>query len=412
MGKLSSYDELTSLAADDRIPVVDRSDTTQSASGTTKYVVPATLGSALGAGALPPGWIDASASPYNVVADGTFGANTGTDNTSAIQAALDAAGDMGALLPDWAQSNATPRFTGGGVVMLPPGIIRTGQLSIPNRVTLAGSSWGTALWLKNGVNDDAIVNADHAVQCSVRDLAIYGNASNQTAGHGIHFSNDVGTWDADLDESYDARHHLHNVLVYAPKQNGVVMYGRGSNYLHKVEVFGAGEQGFNLDQDNHLQFCIAEWCGYEGFYIGSGGGICTNCKSFFNGQVTADRGKGFKLEGGYEYLLSGCSAQDNWSDGFAFENVHGVTAYIAASSNGAGVASRAGILLNNAQGCWIAGVSQDLNRAMGGTRQAYALRLTGTNTANVVDLGDNNGSNTAGESTGTTTGNRIIIGIS
>ena len=78
--KITGYTALTSAAANDELVIVDVSDTTMAASGTTKNITTANLlAGASGAGAPV---FNVKAAPYNATGNGT------TDDTTAVQAAV------------------------------------------------------------------------------------------------------------------------------------------------------------------------------------------------------------------------------------------------------------------------------------------------------------------------------------
>ena len=109
--------------------------------------------------------LDAKA--YGAAGDGK------TDDTAALQAAIDAA-----------------RAAGGGTVVIPPGTYRTGTLAIDSRVHLEGSGIeATVLKLRDGANDDLLRTHNYAALAgsnrptgpfnfSVRDLTLDGNRAN------------------------------------------------------------------------------------------------------------------------------------------------------------------------------------------------------------------------------------------
>jgi hypothetical protein len=110
-------------------------------------------------------YFNVKSSPYNAQGDGT------TDDTSAIQAAIDAAYTQG-----------------GGRVFLPRGIYSTGHLTIKTNVLMFGEGMGvTIIKLRNAINDN-IIGGTAATNVSVRDMTLDSNRTNQTgpSGAGIN----------------------------------------------------------------------------------------------------------------------------------------------------------------------------------------------------------------------------------
>lgn len=101
------------------------------------------------------------------------------DDTEALQAALDAAGQ------------------GGGTVVVAPGVYLTRTLTIRSKVHLAGSGVeATVLKLRDGANGDLVRTIDHArlagtgsvggpFNWSIRDLTLDGNRARNTSGCGL-----------------------------------------------------------------------------------------------------------------------------------------------------------------------------------------------------------------------------------
>lgn len=105
-----------------------------------------------------------------------------TDDTAAIQAAINAAAAVGVLTPDLQYYATTPLFVGGGTVYVPPGVYIVTGLVLGNRVTLQGSGLGSIIKLKANTLFPVIRNAYAADMVCIRDLRIDGNKYNQTTG--------------------------------------------------------------------------------------------------------------------------------------------------------------------------------------------------------------------------------------
>jgi hypothetical protein len=147
MAKLTDKTALTDPASGDLIHVVDVSDTSENAAGSSKKVAISDL---------PKGFLDRVF--YNLKAvSSNIGA--GGDDTAAINAGL-------SLLP-----------SDGGVLLFPPGNYKFTSLTIPDRVVLMGSMYGTRL---EGTDKNAVMFAtgDYSGLCGMRVKAPYQMAQN------------------------------------------------------------------------------------------------------------------------------------------------------------------------------------------------------------------------------------------
>lgn len=138
--------------------LVDKADTTTADNGGT--VIVATDGTRL------------KRADSAVVYARSFGAkfDNATDDTSALQAAIDFVGDRG-----------------GGEVICPAGTAIFTGLTIPNYTTISGQgAIATTLKLKNSANSNGIVNDNvQPVLCRVRGIRLLGNDANNTSGGAV-----------------------------------------------------------------------------------------------------------------------------------------------------------------------------------------------------------------------------------
>jgi len=101
-----------------------------------------------------------------------------TDDTAAIQAALDAV-----------------KTAGGGLVYLPPGTYLHTQIKLRDDVELCGFSRGsTTLKLKASANANGVIKhaSDTGLNAALRHLTIDGNQDNNTSGGGIYWAGSTG----------------------------------------------------------------------------------------------------------------------------------------------------------------------------------------------------------------------------
>jgi hypothetical protein len=115
-------------------------------------------------------WAAVAVSTVNVK-DFSANGDGATDDTRAIQAAVDAASSAG-----------------GGIVRFPPGTYLTGQVSLKSNVWMVGVGWASVLKLKNNGNNYvlATVGTDYFDNITVANLQVDGNKANNSKGGGIY----------------------------------------------------------------------------------------------------------------------------------------------------------------------------------------------------------------------------------
>ncbi len=319
------------------------------------------------------------------VPDGTYlNFTAGTDNTTLIQAALDLAGTLG-----------------GGIVQLEPGVYRTGQLVLPNRVWLRGvGRRATVLQLKNSANAHVIINHlstnqtsdPNAKTCGVSDLGIHGNADNNTGTiHGIYFSQNPQFGQATSDDYHDAFHHVSNVWIEYCRNDGYKQDAMNESRLWSVYVHNCVGYGINLLFDAFAVSCTADNTGLAGFNCTGTSIRLDNCKAFSCGGVATDKsnGHGFLL-GNYQggVNLTNCEAQDNFGAGFYFNNGRGgIVTGCTADSNSVNVdGAYAGFHFNaNATGYQLTGCAAFERQVQAGrSPQANAVYFGSGCTGNAI----------------------------
>lgn len=294
---------------------------------------------------------------YGAVGDGT------TDDTAAIQAAIDEAA-----------------AAGGAVVWLGPYLYLVGQLVLQNRVQLIGSGMhSTVLKAKASLNDSVIVNyvsgdqvEANAEFCAVRNLMIDGDKDNQTSGDGIYFSTNPGTSDkADDDIDFDTHFLVENVLIYKANDLGFNADGRSESRLVNVHAYYCGSHGFSPAQDTYLVACSAGQCGGDGFYLDSPSERLYGCKAFYSSNA------GFHLTN-HGAELVGCEAQDNNHEGFLLDGCESciLSGAVADSNSRTGSGTYPGIYLYGAQACVVDILCMERGVANGGAGyQLYGIKF-------------------------------------
>lgn len=219
--KLPALTELTAPASGDLLYVVDVSDTTDDATGSSRKATVQTL---LGV--------------YNVRQHGATGDGS-TDDTTALQAAIDAA-----------------EAAGGGTVYVPTGTYRTSGLTIGDGVTLCGEGHlslikGVASMAAPVLKNDDQVNGNSDIV--VRDLAFDGNKS----GAGATDEYNV------LDIENVTRCRFENLYVkngrcYETLGQGVGLSLRLATYCHVSNLLAEGNEW------DGLQLSAATYCTVNG----------------------------------------------------------------------------------------------------------------------------------------------------
>jgi Pectate lyase superfamily protein len=269
------------------------------------------------------------------------GATTGSsDNTTAIQAALDAAGSAG-----------------GGIVTVPYGTFILSNFTIHGNTILRGQGRGSILKAKAGTSGNFLALNTPASDRGVVLENITIDANNQTSLTGIYLDN-TGV-------ASDSLHRLTNVCVLNSKVDGIHL---GPAVIETVlvgcYVYNSGRYGYNFDvgaTDNRIIGCSSALSLSHGFYIQGNNNHFTDCKAFYAGYTGSGWTSsihGFLLQPSAAQDLHcvqviGCEAQNNAQDGFRVD----------------GAAAGA-----SAQHIVIMGCVSDGNNEVAGTGNGYTLQ--------------------------------------
>lgn len=196
--------------------------------------------------------------PVRSITEGGFGAvgDDATDNTLAIQNLLD---DVAA--------------DGGGLVLVPKGIFRTGKLSVPTSVGIIGHGWTSVLKLKDSANtalieNDDLVNGNSGI--FLFNFKVDGNDANQT----LHDETTCALRFRKLSDS-----KIGNLYITGSTHHGIVI-----STFTRVELFGnhvTASRGIGLavavlaggtatDADLHNNYCYSN--GTDGIVVDAGDG--------------------------------------------------------------------------------------------------------------------------------------------
>jgi hypothetical protein len=238
--------------------------------------------------------IDVTSAPFRARGDGA------TDDTAAIQAAVDAAASAG-----------------GGTVFFPRGTFSATRITLRSRVTLLGANWlSSVLKLRTGSNRDFIVlETVDTEQVSIRDITVNGNSSGNSSGHAISLDNTAGVYT--FSDPYDL---FMNVFVENAAGDAwhITSGLRESRFFncHTKLAFG---HGFSIaGTDNFFTDCTAATSGQSGWFIANGNNQFVSCKAFSNGfrcTSYALEGEGFYIQNAARNKFVACEAQDNERSG-------------------------------------------------------------------------------------------------
>lgn len=307
---------------------------------------------------------------YNVKDYGAVG-DTDTDDTAAIQAALDAAGTAG-----------------GGVVYLPTGIYgTTSPLIIPQYVTICGADWNqgrtTVIKPKNTftgacclwTQDPSVAGYSGFNRGCVRNLTLDGSTAGsgvdgilvegRVAGFTLHqvalqFFSGNGLTSREALGNKPISFVMSNIFVYQCTGDGLHFNAGSDTSIVDCYVLGCGGNGYSLtDMANGLFVsCRAEWSGDNGFLItgnwtsdnGAGAASFTNCatdRSDHHGVLINSTGTGImnftslmcRRDGRNDLLGGGSYAAFAVSAATTPVVVNGITCFPGVDDNGTGVNS-------------------------------------------------------------------------
>jgi hypothetical protein len=272
------------------------------------YLRPAALGrlgAIVGEAPAPPapsarGWVEVGAGDSSLAAifdpidhgaayDGT------TDDSAAIQAAIDACSRAGGGIVDISATEQIQGTTAGARVRIDSTIIVKSSVWLRGRgavTAFVGNANPMFALPTSGVVPDRIAISDLFLQSPAGD-GIQISTAGTTGGHQLGW----------------LRLTLENITIadavgdafYQPNSGGVIE----TRYINCVSL-RAGGVGFEATAtDLFLMGCTAAQGVGHGFNIGGGNNKLSTCKSYGNS------GTGFNIQGAGRHLITGCEAQDN-----------------------------------------------------------------------------------------------------
>lgn len=324
---------------------------------------------------------------FGAVGDGS------TDDTSAFQAALNAAGAVGA-------SGAS------STVIVPPGIYRVGPLVVKHRTTFRGAGPGATTLkaissIANGsylIKNDT-TNTTAARMVTVADMRLQGNVSGQGANvvHGLCFDgSNTGL------EYNDMRAQARNMVIEDFTGDCVTLTSNGTCQLESIQAWNSQGNGFVVGIDSEITNCDAGSCGKNGFDL-TGNTQISNCKAWFSGYyngsvvsgtIAAGHGHGFKWDSNTSGSVgANLYAQDNAATGFNLLNSNRVvvTGYNVDSNNNVASGTSNQIEINNSFNCVLTGGFNLDRNPPNAARPVSGLKIFNGSTNNVVQFLTNSG---------------------
>lgn len=263
----------------------------------------------------------ASVKQFGAVGDGV------TDDTAAIQAAIDATA-----------------AAGGGKVFIPAGVyIISASITLKANVLVEGEFGGTMIEMADDANlNGMFVSSGPIPFFGLRDMILNGNRSGQSGFPGTsvglrlaHSSTSAAFGGNSLinsgNEINDAYARVENLIIVAVDGDGI--QGAGS-VVHARNVIVVGCHGIGIStaiNDAEWWGCTAGGCSEEGWLCFAGSGRYYGCKAFFvgtgfnpsNGTYgNYANGCGFRITNRNQFFI-GCEGQDTDGPAFRIQNADG-----------------------------------------------------------------------------------------
>ena len=336
MSRITDYTALGAIAAADLLPVVDVSDTTMAATGTTKKTTPANLGVRRPA-TLVVAASNASAA-WLAAADSVC---AGSGDQATINAAM-------AALPAWGGTVLLSDGTFGTTAALVPTVNNTRLLGQgPEATTIRAAAGSTA----NGYQYDRTLQAYNLIFCAIEGLTLDG-ASN-AAGHGcyINYTNATNTfWDFLLRDVWFKNwggdgfrstcghgYVLDHVLAEYCGGNGITFTGGFTDSPPRI-VNGTAKLNTGAGIS---AACTDVYVGHNEISNNGGGGLimsASGCHAAGN-QVRSNTGPGVRVTGGAEGItVTGNTISSNTQHGILLDDANCAVAANFLTGNGTAAA--------------------------------------------------------------------------
>jgi hypothetical protein len=231
-----------------------------------------------------------------------------TDDTAALQAALDAA----KLTAYGATLGLSGNDVPGTVVELPAGRIRVTGVTMGANTTLRGKGPSSSYLYLASATAYAITVPAGVVQCTVADLGIVQQTSSPTAGGGIAM---VGGGAASI--LGDSRHVVRDVVIVGT-WDGISGFGSNESRIVRVACYRNKRRGIdaNGSTDSFVSDCTVAQCeGDYSFRINGANSRIWGCKAFGAGTTSSQLAH-FNIAGAGRHQLAACESQDGYGQGF------------------------------------------------------------------------------------------------
>lgn len=307
--------------------------------------------------------------PFSAMGDGA------TDDTAAIQAAIDSIKDI------------------GGVVYFPTGTYIATNLKLYSYVVLMGAGISSKIKVKDNSTSTKLIELYDTAQArtAVRNLKFDGNKANQTIDIDCLYIDNNNNHSMYVDGFYDHYHNFTDLWITGFTGNGFIIPRTTSQgcTLYNIVMTSCTKDGIHCHgNDNIIINCTISKCGGHGFYISGGGQRGLGNKVFYNG------GCGFyfeSTENTYPYnglrvtTFFNTEAQENDSHGIYLKNNRGTILTGAISSaNGKNDATASNIVLDNSRYCQVIGHCEN---SINTGKARYALSILGNRSVfNKIDL--------------------------
>jgi hypothetical protein len=259
-----------------------------------------------------------------------FGASTtSTNNTPALQAAIDAA----FLLGGGTVNVASGIYLCSSTIKLRAGVIVKGQGNL-----------ATVFKLANGVNGNLFELFDGLSKfCGIWDAQLDGNKSNNTTGNCIQ----INAPDLSPTPGQDYYLDFRNLFIQNSPQDGINITGVGvvgSNYyniraslFYRITITKCGGRAINSSRLSDSIFSTIEAYNNDlgGVKIDSSGNLrIFDCKTYYNGRVTGADLAGLYVTNSNRGFISSSEVQEEFRNGALFESCSGWDVSLIADRNG------------------------------------------------------------------------------
>lgn len=197
----------------------------------------------------------------------------------------------------------------------------------------------------------------------ISDLRLDGNRDEQddpdgTLGYGIKWWAPSGAEDPILENElvghpyvtsesnpgqwFDSNRDAFNLWISYCSSDGINLQGRGGGHFHNITAYECKGNGFRPTYDTSWANCTAGRNGKSGWHIAHSAIKIVSSKAWWSGYRMPEEGWNLYASNGFSFAngtrgssLVGCEAQDNYANGFSFDNCNGHSAVgcIADSNN-------------------------------------------------------------------------------